>query len=62
VRTEREEEDLLRDALESGTATNSISEIVKLLGCSEGRALTLRRQIAATNPQLLLANRRAVGQ
>ncbi|WP_322048705.1 hypothetical protein [Paraburkholderia sp. J67] len=62
VWTEKEQEDLLRDALESGTATNSISEIVRLLGCSEGRALTLRRQIAATNPQLLLANRQVVGQ
>ncbi|WP_321845024.1 hypothetical protein [Paraburkholderia bannensis] len=60
-RTGEEEESLLRHALESGAATNSISEIVRLLGCSEGRALTLRRQIAATNPQLLLANHRVVG-
>lgn len=61
TRTSDEEERLLRHALESGAATSSISEIVRLLGCSEGRALTLRRQIAATNPQLLLANRRGVG-
>jgi hypothetical protein len=61
AQTGEEEERLLRRALESGAATNSISEIVRLLGCSEGRALTLRRQIAATNPQLLLANQRRVG-
>jgi hypothetical protein len=61
ARSDEEEEKVLRDALESGAATNSISEIVRLLGCSEGRALTLRRQIAATNPQLLLATHRAVG-
>jgi hypothetical protein len=61
AQTGEEEERLLRRALESGAATNSISEIVRLLGCSEGRALTLRRQIAATNPQLLLATHRGVG-
>ncbi|MBN3853394.1 hypothetical protein G3N59_08405 [Paraburkholderia sp. Ac-20340] len=61
MRSDEEEERVLRDALESGAATNSISEIVRLLGCSEGRALTLRRQIAATSPQLLLATHRAVG-
>ncbi|MEI7297064.1 hypothetical protein WCQ02_33465 [Paraburkholderia tropica] len=51
-----DEEARLRAALRTGMATSSISEIVRLLGCTEGRALALRRQIAATSPQLLVAS------
>lgn len=50
-----DEETRLREALRAGMATSSISGIVRLLGCTEGRALALRRQIAATSPQLLVA-------
>ena len=54
ARSEADEETLLREALEAGYATNSIADIVRVLGCSESRALALRRQIATTSPQLLM--------
>ncbi len=54
ARPEVDEETLLREALEAGAATNSIADIVRVLGCSESRALALRRQIATTSPQLLM--------
>ncbi|HKR43338.1 MAG TPA: hypothetical protein VJU59_27255 [Paraburkholderia sp.] len=53
-RTEADEETLLREALAAGAATNSIADIVRVLGCSESRALALRRVIATTSPRLLM--------
>ncbi|MCX5544683.1 hypothetical protein M3A49_35350 [Paraburkholderia sp. CNPSo 3076] len=51
---EADEETLLREALAAGAATNSIADIVRVLGCSESRALALRRVIATTSPRLLM--------
>ncbi|MEW6342951.1 MAG: hypothetical protein AB1704_20010 [Pseudomonadota bacterium] len=56
ARTDADDETLLRQALAAGIATNSIADIIRVIGCSEGRALALRRQIATTNPQLLMTN------
>jgi len=55
-RTDESDEDLLRKALEAAIATNSVADIARVLGCSEGRALALRRKIATTSPQLLMTN------
>jgi hypothetical protein len=53
---EGDDEARLREALEAGIATNSIADITRMLRCSEGQALALRRKIAATSPQLLVAS------
>jgi hypothetical protein len=53
-RSEAEDEARLRIALSAGSATNSIADITRVLQCSEGRALALRRKIAVTNPRLLI--------
>lgn len=58
---DQDEESRLRHALAVGEATGAISEIVELLGCTEGRALALRRYIAVTDPRLLLAQKRLAG-
>ena len=55
-RAEVDDEVMLRKALEAGLATNSIADITRVLRCSEGRALALRRKIAATSPQLLVVH------
>jgi hypothetical protein len=53
-RAEEDDEARLREALEAGIATNSIADITRVLQCSDGRALALRRKIAVTSPQLLV--------
>lgn len=56
--TEGDQEARLCRALAARQTSGSISEIVRLLGCTEGRALALRRQIAVTNPELLVFGQR----
>ena len=53
-RSEANDEIMLRQALKAGIATTAIADITRVLRCSEGRALALRRKIAATSPQLLV--------